>query len=614
MRAVILFLLLITATARADSLDEVERKELRAYLVDLKAGRPGSAAQVERFAAMPFEGLLETIRAYTQLDGAIEPPTHRAFQTLLERASREALSPWPLLTLYSPDFARFLTTADNPLPRELLRRLLDSGNGRLAFDLCIRLAPVASLEHLAAGKKDRRTELFDAWNRRLALAREARPLPGLDGQLRKIASAFSLDLPDEELEAHLRFLASWPLLRETYLRELGRCLEQERESVVLAGLKVQQRAPALVERNEALIVRWMKAPAVVEAAVRNFAFDEATDRSATLHKLWAKLPVDQVRMRYQALFAMSVHPKGNDDFALSVIRDQAFDLFDPALAVLKRGEPGKAKEAVKLILTKSERGREEALRLARDLKLAGFEEDALAIALEEKNDLILRQTAMLYLEHADGKVRRKLLPCLATPKPDLRLTAIRAFKDKTGLSVDDQREIGPTLIRVAQADPSMGHRQEVMYVLGCWKSPQTMEFFRKLASDNPAVVLSDGYYSDARYWQYRFRLMALLGLARLGDSAAKKELLSLHAKGSPAEKMDVLLAFLDLGEVPEAAFADLDSIEPRLVATAAHLISSHGDKRIKELMKKLFASKPLWQEYRGSGIDDYNILRIVEGK
>src|SRR5205085_12007991 len=123
------------------------------------------------------------------------------------------------------------------------------------------------------------------------------------------------------------------------------------------------------------------------------------------------------------------------------------------------------------------------LRLARDLKLAGFEDEARAIALEEKNDLILRQTAMLYLEHADGKVRRKLLPCLATPKTDLRLTAIRAFKDKTGLSVEDQREIGPTLIRVSQADPSMGHRQEAMYVLGCWKSPQTMEFFRKLACD-----------------------------------------------------------------------------------------------------------------------------------
>ena len=36
--------------------------------------------------------------------------------TLLERTSREALSPWPLVTLYSPEFAGFLTQpiAENP--------------------------------------------------------------------------------------------------------------------------------------------------------------------------------------------------------------------------------------------------------------------------------------------------------------------------------------------------------------------------------------------------------------------------------------------------------------------------------------------------------------------
>src|SRR5436305_2502492 len=154
MRAFILLpVFLLSTTARADSLDEVERKDLRAHLAELKAGRPGSAAQVERFAAIPFPALLETIRAYTALEGPIESHTHRAFQTLLERASREALSPWPLVTLYSPEFARFLTMADNPTARDLLHRLLDSGNGRLAFDLCVRLAPVASLESLAGAKK-----------------------------------------------------------------------------------------------------------------------------------------------------------------------------------------------------------------------------------------------------------------------------------------------------------------------------------------------------------------------------------------------------------------------------------------------------------------------------
>ena len=62
------------------------------------------------------------------------------------------------------------------------------------------------------------------------------------------------------------------------------------------------------------------------------------------------------------------------------------------------------------------------------------------------------------------------------------------------------------------------------------------------------------------------------------------------------------------------AFSDLESIEPRLVATAAQLIRSHGDAAAKERLKKRFASMPLWQEFRGSGIDDYNILRIAEGR
>src|SRR5437773_4645628 len=129
MRVLMPFLMLLLPTAaRADSLDDAERKELRAYLAELKAGRPGSAVQVERLAAISFDGLLETIRAYTQLEAPIEPHTHRAFQALLERTSREALSPWPLVTLYSPDFARFLTKADNPQASALFRQLLDSGN------------------------------------------------------------------------------------------------------------------------------------------------------------------------------------------------------------------------------------------------------------------------------------------------------------------------------------------------------------------------------------------------------------------------------------------------------------------------------------------------------
>src|SRR5262249_38819420 len=160
-------------------------------------------------------------------------------------------------------------------------------------------------------------------------------------------------------------------------------------------------------------------------------------------------------------------------------------------------------------------------------------------------------------------------------------------------------------IKVALSDSSMGHRQEAMYAVGCWKAPQTMEFFRKVLCDNPSVILSEGYYSDARYWQYRFRLMGLLGMAKLGEKSARPDLLELHRKGSPAEKMDVLLAFLDLGEAPDVASDDLDSIEPRLVATAARLIAAHGSAAAKGRLRKRFAASPLWREFRGSGGGGY---------
>src|SRR5262249_40234101 len=162
------------------------------------------------------------------------------------------------------------------------------------------------------------------------------------------------------------------------------------------------------------------------------------------------------------------------------------------MPILKRGDPDTAHKAVRHVLTKSERGHEEALRLAGGLKLAGFEEEALKIALDDQRDQILRQTAILYLGNARGKHRRKLLPCLAVPRAALRLTAVRAFVSKDGLTAEDLREIGPALIKVALSDSSMGHRQEAMYAVGCWKAPQTMEFFRKVLCDNPSVILSEG--------------------------------------------------------------------------------------------------------------------------
>jgi hypothetical protein len=587
--------------------------ELRRYLVDLKAGRPGSAVTVERLAAVSYAGFAEVVRAYGDLDGSAEPHTHRAFQALLERISRQAIAPWPMVTLYSPDLADFLTRPpdDNLAARRLFQRLLATECGRPAFDLAVRLTPAEALRHLAAGKEAGRVGLFEAWNRRLALGREGRPLPGLNADLAKIARAFSIDRPAAEVAAHLRFVGSWPALREPYEAALRSCLNHADDPIILAGLAAQQRAPLLLDLNEKLIRRRADAPKVVELALHNYAFDETADHSATLRRLWAILPAEQGRARWQCLFAMGVHPRGNDRLALAAVREQSYDFLDVALTVLRHGDLETARAAVRFVLDHSDRGHEEVLRLAHDLKLAGFEEDALKIALDGGRDQILRQTAMLYLQGAEGKFRRRLLPCLAYARADLRLSALRAFVGKQGLSADDRAEIGPALVRVALTDPSMGHRQEAAYALGTWAQPEAAGFFRKLLADNPPVLLSDGYYSDARYWQYRLRLVGLLGLARLGDRDARAELLALHAKGGPAERLDVLLAFTDLGEVPDAAFADLESTEPRLVATAAHLIATHGDAAAKARLKKLFAAAPLWLAFRDSGIDDYNILRTV---
>jgi hypothetical protein len=610
---VLVLLLLSAATIRADTLEENERAELRRYLADLKAGRPGSAAQVDRLAGLPFAGLREVMQAYADLPASAEPHTHRAFHVLLERVSREALSPWPMLTLYSEDFAQFLTRPidKEPLAPKLFAQLLHSNGGRQALDLTVRLTPEAGLRYLATNKPEGRKDLLDAWNRRLARGRERRPIHDLDRLLPQIAKHFALTLPADELESSLRFLASWPALRSEYQAALKQCLQSETPEVVLAGLTVQRQMPALMEMNEKLVEKFAANPKIVEQALRNYAFDEKTDHSATLRRLWGRLPAEQAKGRYACLYAMGIHPRGNDAIALEAVKEQAHDFIDVAMPVLKQGDRDKAREAVRHVLG-TMRGHEEALRLARDLKLRGFEDDALRIALDGQREQIVRQSALLYLQLADGKTRRRVLSFLTHPKADLRLTAIRTFAEPEGLTAEDRNEIGPALIRIALSDTSMGHRQEAIYAIGCWRAKLALEFFRQILVENPPITLERGQFNnDVHYWQYRFRLMGLLGMLKLGDSDARKELLMLHARGGPAERMDVLLAFLDVGEVPEAAFADLKSPEPKLVATAARLIANHGDATARERMRKLFRQAPLWREFRDSGIDDHTILRTV---
>src|SRR4051794_1476502 len=99
----LLLLSAVPGALQADSLEASELMDLRRYLGELKAGRRGSAAVVDRLAAVSFAAFTEVVRTYGDLDGPIEPHTHRAIQVLLERISRGALAPWPMVALYSPD-------------------------------------------------------------------------------------------------------------------------------------------------------------------------------------------------------------------------------------------------------------------------------------------------------------------------------------------------------------------------------------------------------------------------------------------------------------------------------------------------------------------------------
>lgn len=595
----------------ADTLAAVELAELKAYLADLQQGKPGSAIQTDRLAELPFAGLKATIQAYVDLKEPIEPATHRAFQALLERLSREAHSPWLMVTFYSPAFADFLTKplTGHPLSQELFERLRTSETGRLALDLAVRLTPEAALRYLASGKPAGRGELLEAWNRRLAVGKEQRPIPGLDGFIGTVSRALSID--SAELEAHLRFVASWPAQHKQYQAGLQGCLQSNSPAVVTAGLNVQHRVPVALDLNEPLVTKFAGHARIVELAIRNYAFDEGHDHSGVLRRLWKTLKPEQTKARRNCLFAMSIHWRGNDAVALKAVLEESYEFFDVALPILKQGDRQKLRIALHHLLTDAKRGHEEALRLARELELRGFEEAAARIALDGNRDQILRQTALHYLQLADGKTRRQLMPLLAHPNADIRLSAIRMFNEKKGLSKEDLGEIGPALIRFAMDDPSKGHRQEAIYVLGSWREPSAADFFRQILKENLPVSGQTGWNTDSHYWTYRFRLVALLGLTKLGDAAARKELLALHRTGGPTERMDVLLAFVDLGEVPEAAWEDLSAHEPRLVATATHLIASHGDAPAKERLKKFFRDSPFWMAFLDSGIDDYNILRLA---
>jgi hypothetical protein len=606
-RIVVALILLGSPWAAAqESGDAEERRALGRYLSEVQAGQPGRPSAVDQFSELPFPCFMDVVRSYTNGGADLNPETHRAYQTLLERMSRSALAPWSMVQFYSEEFAAFLTRplAGNAPSLALFLRLQESGNDPLSEDLAVRLTPEASLRHLASPSGSGRIALFRAWNRRLLRAPEKRPIGGLEATLDAIASAFSLAAAPQEIEARLRFLSSWPSERARFVSALDECLRSESAAIVLAGLAVQERAPLLLERNEALVAKFRSSPEIVEKAIHNFVLDSSQDRSGTLRSLWKTLRAEEKRARFNCLVAMSIHPRGNDEIALAAVLEDPLQMSEASL-ILAQGDPDMARKAVRRVLANAHEGQEAALRLAQKLGLREFEADALRIAMDAAMDQILRQRALEYLAGADGKTRRRLLPLLSSRNDDLRLAAIQMFAPSQGLHPEDLDAVGPLLVRIALEDASPGHREEAVNVLGRWKHGSAEPLFRKLLKDNRSI--SPG--SEEYYWSHRFRVEALLGLARLEDATARRDLLEIHRRGGPMERMNVLLAFRELGEAPEIAFGDLRAAEPKLVATAAHLIAQHGDAEAKRRLRDFFDKAPLWKEFLDSGIDDSRILR-----
>lgn len=597
---------------RAESLDGLEAQALDRYLDDLARGEPGQAVQVDRLGELSWPNLRRLMERYASLTDPIDPATHRAFQALLERNTRTALYPWTLISTYSPELASFLVApATDDLPRQLYSQLLKSPERRAA-DLVVRLAPAVSLQSLGQQRDPQSQRLCEAWNRRLARGHEHRPIPELERLLERIVAMPPVDSEPALREAWLEFLGRWPATRRAYAAQVRQGLTAQDESAVLSVLRVLERVPGESDQVVAVLRRNVRRPAVVEAALKALAANAVEDQSAAMRSLWAELPGPPSRARYLALLAMAVHPAGNEDLAVEALRQEPFDYLDPALAILRDGPDRLARQAIALLLDTTDRGHEEALRLATRRRLQGFEKAALKLALDAQRPAIARQSALAYLSTAEGRWRRQVLPLLEVRSGDVRLAAIQSFGPPMGLSPEDREEIGPALIRVAQNDPSDGHRQEALFALGQWQDPHTAALFQQVLQDNPAMLLSEQDFSETVYWRYRHRLVALVGLARLQNAGAAKELASLHERGGPTERMDVLLAWHSLRECPDQALADLRSSEPKLLATAVRLIVDYGTRQQRAEMLLLVDQRPLWQAFRESGIDDHNLLEMIE--
>jgi hypothetical protein len=607
---IVVAMLAAAASAVAESLDEMERGAVERYLDDVARGAGGKAAMVDRFASLSWPSVRFVIERYAGLEEPVAPATHLAFRALLERTSRTVLLPAAVRDRYAADLVRLTAAAaDDELSRRVFARLVAHVDERRTADLIVRLTPCASLERLADGAES--LQLLQAWNRRLARGPETRTLPGLTEALTRIAEHPSSEPSGAVYEAWLEFLGGWPETRRAFEDRVRQGLAAGSEAAIVSTLRVLEKKPALGGLVVATLQQHLADPAVVEAALEVLAADEQGDHAAALRDVWPRLPGPPSRAQYLALLAMAVHPRGNETIALESLKAEPFEFVDPALAVLRQGPESVAVEAVTLLLDRADRGHEEALRLATLRRLAGFEPAAVKLALDESQAVVVRQTAIGYLAHSPGRFRRQVLPLLGIRNGDLRLAAIQCLAPVEGLSEDDRDVIGPLLIRVAQQDSSEGHRQEAIFALGTWRDRNARPFFEQVLAAHPPVILAEQSFSEAVYWRYRLRLVALVGLARLGDPAARTELESLHRRGGPTEKMDVLLACSSLGECPQWAMHDLEATEPKLLATAARLIVAHGSPEQRRRLVEHCGPATAFQTFADSGIDDHNLLRFV---
>src|SRR2546421_699888 len=92
-----------------DPRDTLDRRALGSYLAALQAGQPGRPSDVHRFSDLPFPCFVDVVRSDTATGASLDPAGRRAYQALLDRMSRSALAPWPMVQLYSEEFAVFLT-------------------------------------------------------------------------------------------------------------------------------------------------------------------------------------------------------------------------------------------------------------------------------------------------------------------------------------------------------------------------------------------------------------------------------------------------------------------------------------------------------------------------